>query len=653
MVGRRAATHRISTPRPRGGPTTRSRVNNSFSGNVTDPGVGNLDSISPPLRASMSSGNLNLDREEAAAANNEGPGSFSQSTGNLSNVGIQLPPRVEGTRELPLPPPSFRPPPHRNASTIQNLLNEEPVWRSSSSTQGAPSTSDLTSILNLMSQQTRTMNDQFNFMVSNQSDQLRNQQTMIETMRHEFLVSQRHVATELSQTREALSLSSQLNRRGQNPQTRFTTPSSFSNPIRSSEPFIAGIPVIPPQQSVFAFGSNLSSSGTHHAAPQPIQGGHATAVNGNGTSAAPLLSAPVVEPTAPEVLRPRGLPTFHLKAAEIPRYKGAEETQTPYDFIIDLDKYKAISRSSDEFMIKEIAPLALQGQAFNWYRFESSYSPFESYDDFKIRFRKEFQPIGYAPELSRELELRTQGPTEPLTVFIRVIVDYYKRLGQNPSDAEIVNRIKRQMHPEYMQALQGKVIVTLRELMDAAFDAQDLIKAYRAYKPPPIVAGVEPSLQWKPLDSASQPARKESSTFTSLPERSNPRLHPHGIDPYTFFHGEKPVSVQSQYPRKVVSFGETYSAPPNAQPKVESRANNVSNGQPSANSEFRSRPSSPGVNTNRSASPLNNRSPTPPRATQRLCFNCRSPEHLLADCPHPRDSSRSPGNSPIPSPSRR
>jgi hypothetical protein len=360
-----------------------------------------------------------------------------------------------------------------------------------------------------------------------------------------------------------------------------------------------------------------------------------------------------------------------LKAAEIPHYKGAEETQTPYDFLIELDKYKSVSRSSDDFMINEIAPLALQGQAFHWYRFESSYAPFIDYEDFKVRFRKEFQPLGYAPELSRELELRTQGPTESLTVFIRVIVDYYKRLGQNPSDAELVSRIKRQMHPEYMQALQGKVITTLRELMNAAFDAQEVIKAFRAYRPPPIAPGVEPSLQWKPMDSSHYQSNNHVSTFTSLPDRASAILHPHAIDPYTFFHAESQPATSQTFQRKTVAFSDNQNQRNN---NSDFRSNNQnqrnnsdfqSNNQNQRNNnDFRSnnqtfqnnrpnndfRPSSPITSTPRPSTPVAARPSTP---TTRACYNCGNPDHLLPACPLPRNSPRLPGNSLPPSPARK
>lgn len=169
----------------------------------------------------------------------------------------------------------------------------------------------------------------------------------------------------------------------------------------------------------------------------------------------------------------------HLKTTEVPKYTGAADSKTPFDFILELEKYRDISRGSEIFILREILPIALVGTAYHWFRHEITMAPFVNWEDFKIRFRREFQALGYSEELNRELELRTQGPTEPLTLFIRVILDYYERLGRESSEGEKVARIMRQMHPEYLQVLQGKTINNIKELKEAAFQAQDIIKAYR------------------------------------------------------------------------------------------------------------------------------------------------------------------------------
>jgi hypothetical protein len=174
------------------------------------------------------------------------------------------------------------------------------------------------------------------------------------------------------------------------------------------------------------------------------------------------------------------LRTQHLKTtdARIPQYSGASDTKTPYDFLIEMEKYKEIVRYTEAEMFQYVIPLALTMDAYNWYRCEVA---FEGWEDFKRRLRADFQAIDYHEDMRRELHLRTQGPTEPLTEFIRVIRGYYERIGDPIAEVEIVSRILRNRHPEYKQALLGKRIATLDQLKREAHSAQELIKSMRTY----------------------------------------------------------------------------------------------------------------------------------------------------------------------------
>jgi len=206
------------------------------------------------------------------------------------------------------------------------------------------------------------------------------------------------------------------------------------------------------------------------------------------------------------------LRSHHLKSSDfsVPKYCGASDKKTPYDFILELDKYQSILGYSEVEMLQLVVLMSLTDEAYTWYRYETQ--AFANFSDFKNRIRTEFQPIGYQDELRRELERRTQGYNEPLTAYIRVIMDYYERLGDpTVSEAMKVDRIKKQMHPEYRAALPSPSIHTLRELKDAAIEAQEFIKTNWTHKSPPIYCSAEPSLAWKPLVNIKEPQSRESS----------------------------------------------------------------------------------------------------------------------------------------------
>jgi hypothetical protein len=192
-------------------------------------------------------------------------------------------------------------------------------------------------------------------------------------------------------------------------------------------------------------------------------------------------------------------------------------------------------------MLQEIIPASLEGKANTWYRHEMTLGPFITWGDFKIRFGREFRALGYTEHLYRELDRRTQGPTESLSVFIRVILAYYERLDQRPQEREILSRIMRQMYPEYLTVLYGKPINTIRELKEAAFQAQDLIKQTRLYQLTPTYHSLEPSLAWQPI--ATPPTAPPAPILRPTENRNNPRVHYAAVDPFAYFHS--PTATES------------------------------------------------------------------------------------------------------------
>jgi len=355
-----------------------------------------------------------------------------------------------------------------------------------------------------------------------------------------------------------------------------------------------------------------------------------------GIPANPLQSPPRrranAQPPGPNILPVNNPPpaagntrTQHLKTADakIPQYSGASDPKTPYDFIIEMEKYKEVVGYTERDMLQYVIPLSLTQDAFTWYRYEP---PFVSWEDFRRRLRTEFQAIGYLEDMRRELQLRTQGPTEPLTEFIRVIRGYYERIGDPVEEIEIVTRVLRNMHPEYKQALLGKRIATLVDLKREAHLAQELIKSMRTYTPPTQSGRLEPSLAWKPLSSNRDQSRETSSNMNIDTNKSSSKLHMSSVDPFAYHHPAV---------KKKVSFRDD-----------SEKDTNVSNSPVRGRSPDR-RPISP-VEGNANQGTSSPRSMSPNRA----CYSCGNTGHFQRDCPR-RSPSPNSGNGRAPSPSRR
>jgi hypothetical protein len=319
------------------------------------------------------------------------------------------------------------------------------------------------------------------------------------------------------------------------------------------------------------------------------------------------------------------LRTQHLKSSDvkIPVYTGSSDKKTPYDFIIELEKYQEIVGYTEIEMMQYVVPLSLVEDAYTWYRYEP---PFLNWQDFRRRIRNEFQSSGYYEDMRRDLHTRSQGPTESLTEFIRVIRGFYERIGDDVPEITIVNRILRNMHPEYRRALLGKNIATLAQLKDEAYSAQELIKSFRMYRPPPVEGHLEPSLAWKPVIESHEKPREEPQANMALEiSKRDPKLHFSSIDPFAYHH----LTTKE---KKIVKFdeaaspkrGNSPSRPPTPVPTTPPPGNNTG---------FRERRNSGG-----DGSP------------SRGCFHCNG-NHYKRDCPKLTPMSNS-GNERSPSPKR-
>jgi hypothetical protein len=93
--------------------------------------------------------------------------------------------------------------------------------------------------------------------------------------------------------------------------------------------------------------------------------------------------------------------------------------------------------------------------------------------------------VNYIQRLKKELEVRTQGPEEPLTTFIHKISEMCRMIDPYYPEAEIIEKIMELMHPEYRQYTRGQYFPTLFALEAYAKKVQQAFYQDKTYKLPP------------------------------------------------------------------------------------------------------------------------------------------------------------------------
>jgi len=307
----------------------------------------------------------------------------------------------------------------------------------------------------------------------------------------------------------------------------------------------------------------------------------------------------------------------HLKSFDIPKYSGFGDKKTPYDFLADLERYMQISGIHPESLLQRVIPTALVDDAFFWYNMEMSWDPFESWDQFKLRFRQQFQPVDYDRTLKRELDDRYQGPDESLSFFLRVIAGYYYRLGIQ-SDSKIIERVCEQMHPSYKRHIRdARLYQTLAHFKKAVEHADICVQAEQKYKAPVPGKSIEPLLAYNPrMLPETKPSGYTRNQFSAVP--------------YTRTNDAK----------KQVSFPNMHTQPPQTMSSVLNKeSENV------AQPQLPITAAAPIVHENttfpqQQDKTPRSRSPSPGRNFSG-CFNCKG-NHFARDCPHPNPNPQSP-----------
>lgn len=106
-------------------------------------------------------------------------------------------------------------------------------------------------------------------------------------------------------------------------------------------------------------------------------------------------------------------------------------------------------------------PLLFRGNAILWYRNNKEF--WTSWEDFLNDFKTQYLPPRYDYLIEEEIRARHQRPTESFQAYLTAILTLMRR-GKALNDSERVERVYRNMRPEYKLYARRDAFKTLKEL---------------------------------------------------------------------------------------------------------------------------------------------------------------------------------------------
>lgn len=165
-------------------------------------------------------------------------------------------------------------------------------------------------------------------------------------------------------------------------------------------------------------------------------------------------------------------------------------------------------------------------QAYIWYN--NNKSKIKDWKELVQKLKDDFLPFHYEEDLRREIENRTQGANERVSMFISSMEGLFNRLSKKPCEKEIVETIRRNLLPCYLSKLALCDINTISELVVFCKKLEESRQWEARYRPPTqnVLNLLEPDLSCpdyfnKRLDSSYGKSNNfEKNKYSFFPQKN-------------------------------------------------------------------------------------------------------------------------------------
>lgn len=163
-------------------------------------------------------------------------------------------------------------------------------------------------------------------------------------------------------------------------------------------------------------------------------------------------------------------------------FSGDSRRESLISFLEKVDAFSFARNVSKQELFLSAGDL-FKDHAWTWYN--NNRKKLSNWDELVQKLKDDFLPYHYDEDLRREIDNRTQGVNEGITIYMSSMEALFNRLKVQPPEQEKVNIIRRNLSPVYISHLSLHEIKTISELTGLCKKLEESLEWSERYRPPP------------------------------------------------------------------------------------------------------------------------------------------------------------------------
>lgn len=227
------------------------------------------------------------------------------------------------------------------------------------------------------------------------------------------------------------------------------------------------------------------------------------------TRFAPAVNIPQIN-SVPSVQNRKSIPPFKWNVS----FTGSTHRESVISFLEKIEELRISRNVTKEDLFLSACDI-FKGPAWTW--FLTHRHNFNNWDHVVQKLKADFLPYFYEQDLLNEIQNRTMGNNERVTLFIASMECLYKKLSILPEEKIRVDQIRRNLLPFYINQLALTEINTIEELSNYCKRLEESRSWSERYRNPPSkrFGLLEPDLSTFPSTSTYNNNNNNNMSNTS------------------------------------------------------------------------------------------------------------------------------------------